>query len=96
MGTGEVICAQLDLTARISRPRRALHQGVLAAFSLSRQFPFVGAKRPRDSMALRHRSTATATVLYARELGLVPITTPVFSPGSDGLADAFIDTFKRD
>jgi len=35
-------------------------------------------------------------VLYARELGLVPITTPAYSPGSDGLADAFIDTFKRD
>ena len=96
MGTGEVICAQLDLTARISRPRRALHQGVLAAFSLSRQFPFVGAKRPRDSMALRHRSTATATVLYARELGLVPITTPAYSPESNGLAEGFVHTFKRD
>jgi transposase-like protein len=40
--------------------------------------------------------TATATVLYAHELGLVPITTPAYSPESNGLAEAFIGTFKRD
>src|SRR5262249_32761682 len=40
--------------------------------------------------------TATATVLYAHELGLVPITTPAYSAGSNGLAEAFVGTFKRD
>jgi putative transposase len=35
-------------------------------------------------------------VLYAHELGLVPITTPAYSPESNGLAEAFIGTFKRD
>jgi putative transposase len=40
--------------------------------------------------------TATATVLYAHELGLRPITTPAYSPESNGLAEAFIGTFKRD
>ena len=39
---------------------------------------------------------ATATVLYAHELGLVPITTPAYSPESNGLAEAFVGTFKRD
>src|SRR5438552_8273819 len=39
--------------------------------------------------------TATATVLYAHELGLVPITTPAYSPQSNGLAEAFVKTFKR-
>jgi putative transposase len=34
--------------------------------------------------------TATASVLYAHELGLVPITTPAYSPESNGLAEAFI------
>ena len=42
------------------------------------------------------QSTATATVLYAHELGLVPITTPAYSPESNGLAEAFVGTFKRD
>jgi putative transposase len=40
--------------------------------------------------------TATASVLYAHELGLVPITTPAYSPESNGLAEAFVKTFKRD
>jgi putative transposase len=40
--------------------------------------------------------TATASVLYAHELGLVPITTPAYSPESNGLAEAFVHTFKRD
>src|SRR2546426_6838800 len=40
--------------------------------------------------------TAPATVLYAHELGLVPITTPAYSPQSNGLAEAFVGTFKRD
>jgi len=35
-------------------------------------------------------------VLYAHELGLVPITTPAYSPESNGLAEAFVGTFKRD
>jgi len=40
--------------------------------------------------------TATASVLYAHELGLEPITTPAYSPQSNGLAEAFVGTFKRD
>ena len=40
--------------------------------------------------------TATASVLYAHELGLVPITTPSYSPESNGLAERFVHTFKRD
>jgi transposase InsO family protein len=35
-------------------------------------------------------------VLYAHALGLVPITTPAYSPESNGLAEAFVHTFKRD
>ena len=37
-----------------------------------------------------------ASVLYAQELGLVPITTPAYSPESNGLAEGFVHTFKRD
>jgi transposase InsO family protein len=33
---------------------------------------------------------------FARELGLVPLTTPIESPQSNGMAEAFVNTFKRD
>jgi putative transposase len=39
---------------------------------------------------------ATASVLYAHALGLVPITTPTYSPQSNDLAEAFVKTSKRD
>ena len=39
--------------------------------------------------------TATATVLYAHELSLVPITTPAYSCESNRLAEAFVGAFKR-
>lgn len=33
---------------------------------------------------------------YAKEWGLDPITTPAYSPESNGMAEAFVKTFKRD
>jgi len=35
-------------------------------------------------------------VLYAHELGLVPITAPAYSAKSNGLAATFVATLKRD
>lgn len=40
--------------------------------------------------------TATESVFYAHELGFEPITTPAYSPQSNGLAEAFVKTLKRD
>jgi putative transposase len=36
------------------------------------------------------------TKSFARELGLEPLTTPVTSPQSNGMAEAFVHTIKRD
>lgn len=33
---------------------------------------------------------------FAKELGLVPLTTPIESPQSNGMAEAFVNTLKRD
>ena len=40
--------------------------------------------------------TALDTVCTAERLNLVPITTPVASPESNGMAEAFVNTLKRD
>jgi putative transposase len=39
---------------------------------------------------------STETVLYAELLGFKPITTPAYSPESNGMAEAFVNTIKRD
>jgi transposase InsO family protein len=36
------------------------------------------------------------TWAMARSLGLVPVNTPVCSPQSNGIAESFVNTFKRD
>ena len=40
--------------------------------------------------------TALAMVLHAERLGLTPITTPPASPESNGMAEAFVRTLRRD
>lgn len=40
--------------------------------------------------------TAHETVAFAQDLGLKPCFTPVRSPESNGMAEAFVKTFKRD
>lgn len=40
--------------------------------------------------------TAEATKSFARELGLIPLTTPACSPQSNGMAESFVKTMKRD
>jgi putative transposase len=39
---------------------------------------------------------ARETRALARAIGLVPLTTPIESPQSNGMAEAFVKTFKRD
>lgn len=40
--------------------------------------------------------TAVEARSFARELGLKPVTTPVSSPQSNGMAESFVKTMKRD
>lgn len=40
--------------------------------------------------------TALETVMEAEQLGLIPITTPAYSPQSNGMSEAFVNTLKRD
>lgn len=40
--------------------------------------------------------TAYDTITFARLMGLEPCTTPYRSPESNGMAEAFVKTFKRD
>jgi transposase InsO family protein len=40
--------------------------------------------------------TSLDTVIAAEKLNLAPITTPVASPESNGMSEAFVNTLRRD
>ena len=40
--------------------------------------------------------TALDTVCTAERLGLSPVTTPAYSPQSNGMSEAFVNTLRRD
>jgi putative transposase len=40
--------------------------------------------------------TAEQTRAFARQIGLLPLTTPVCSPQSNGMAESFVKTMKRE
>jgi putative transposase len=106
--SGEVIsvafaidCHDREVFAYIASPRPLTGADIrtLMDRALGARFGEAALKAPHAVQWLSDNGpqyTATASVLYAHELGLVPITTPAYSPESNGLAEAFIGTFKRD
>jgi putative transposase len=66
--------------------------------SVERRFGLVN-KLPRPIEWLSDNGspyTAGETRALARDIGLVPCTTPIQSPQSNGMAEAFVKTIKRD
>lgn len=71
--------------------RRLIRRAVFARFENRK--PEVPIEWLSDNEAIY---TSLETVIQAEQLGLAPITTPVASPESNGMAEAFVNTFKRD
>jgi len=44
----------------------------------------------------RSKYTAEFKAETVKQLGLKPVTTPITSPQSNGMAESFVKTFKRD
>jgi putative transposase len=56
-------------------------------------------EQPKSIEWLTHNGscfTAAETGSFAKQLGLKPVTTPVTSPQSSGMAKSFVKTLKRD
>lgn len=71
--------------------RRLLRQAVFARFGTGK--PMAELQWLSDNGAIY---TALETVIEAEKLGLTPITTPVASPESNGMSEAFVNTLRRD
>src|SRR5499427_3377990 len=107
-GSGEVLSVVFALVRKdrevfawtaSPRPLTGADIGTLMDKALWARFGEATLKAPHAIQWLSDNGpqyTATASVLYAHELGLMPITTPAYSPESNGLAEAFVGTFKRD
>jgi putative transposase len=71
--------------------RRLMRRAVFARF---------GAAKPEEPVQWLSDNegiyTSLETVIAAERLGLVPITTPVASPESNGMAESFVQTLRRD
>ena len=71
--------------------RRLMRQSVFARF---------GNERPTEPVQWLSDNegiyTALETVVAAEQLNLTPITTPVASPESNGMLEAFVNTLRRD
>jgi putative transposase len=57
------------------------------------QLPATPAQRLSDNGSAY---TTEQTLLFARQIGLQPVTTAVCSPQSNGIAESFVKTNKRD
>lgn len=71
--------------------RRLMRQSVFARFGTGR--PVTELQWLSDNGAVY---TALETVIEAERLGLKPVTTPVASPESNGMSEAFVNTLRRD
>jgi transposase InsO family protein len=71
--------------------RRLMRQAVFARFGTTQ--PAAPLQWLSDNGAVY---TALETIIEAEKLGLTPITTPVASPESNGMSEAFVNTLRRD
>src|SRR5207249_11042328 len=71
--------------------RRLIRKAVFARFATTK--PEIPIEWLSDNEGIY---TALDTVIEAERQGLAPITTPVASPESNGMAEAFVNTLKRD
>jgi len=71
--------------------RRLMRKSVFARFGNERPGERVQWLSDNESIY-----TALDTVIQAEKLGLIPITTPAGSPESNGMAEAFVNTMRRD
>jgi putative transposase len=69
----------------------------LMLLAVERRFRALKAPEPVEWLADNGSCfTAHETIAFAFAIGLVPCFTPVRSPESNGIAEAFVKTFKRD
>ena len=89
---------KLEIVKQTNEPGDAALVGDLMMQAVENRFGLDG-KPPKPIEWLTDNGscyTAAETRSFAKQLGLKPVTTPVTSPQSNGMAESFVKTLKRD
>ena len=94
-------CCDREVLGWVARPAHLVSEDIqdLMAESLERRFGPGCLRVPAPLEWLTDNGppyTAHATRAFGREAGLTVCTTPAYSPESNGMAEAFVKTLKRD
>lgn len=94
-------CHDREALGYVAERRALFHEDIINLIDLTvtKRFGDYVEKVPREIQWLSDRGpqyTANNTKQYAKDWGLIPITTPSYSPESNGMAEAFVKLFKRD
>jgi len=92
-------CHDREVLGVVAEPRPLVAADIQALMTAAVRQRF-GAGRPAERLEWLSDNgspyTAWATVAHAERLGLTPITTPAVSPESNGMAEAWVRTLRRD
>lgn len=94
-------CHDREALSYVAERRALFHEDIIKLIdqSVTKRFGEYVEKLPQEIQFLSDRGpqyTAINTKQYARDWGMIPITTPSYSPESNGMAEAFVKLFKRD
>lgn len=94
-------CCDREAISYVAERRALFHEDIIRLIdqTVSKRFGDYVEKLPREIQFLSDRGpqyTAINTKQYAKDWGLLPVTTPSYSPESNGMAEAFVKLFKRD
>ena len=92
-------CCDREVLSWVAKPHHLDGADVCDLMALAVEKRFSDVKTPHPVEWLSDNGppyTANATRRFGRESGLLVRTTPAYSPESNGMAEAFVKTFKRD
>jgi len=92
-------CCDREALAHVAAPRHLTRHDIQELLQRAVDTRFGRTRSPHPIQWLSDNDgifTALDTICTAERLNLIPITTPAYSPQSNGMAEAFVNTLRRD
>lgn len=92
-------CCDREALAHVAAPRHLTRHDIQELLQRAVDTRCGGTRPPQPIQWLGDNDgifTALDTICTAERLNLIPLTTPAYSPQSNGMAEAFVNTLRRD